>query len=29
MSEMVRDSEDFKTALPDGGTMSWKPQDGK
>ena len=29
MSEMVGDTEDFRTALPDGGTMSWKPEDGK
>ena len=29
MSEMVGDSEDFRTALPDGGPMSWKPQEGK
>ena len=29
MSGMVSDSEDFKTALPDGGPMSWKPQEGK
>lgn len=27
--EMVGDSEDFRSALPDGATMSWKPQEGK